>query len=99
MTLWLEIPPHLRVLARVEGAVRLEVHGAATVKSALDALEARYPALVGTLRDPATGKRRPFIRFFACERDWSHEPVEKPLPGRVQSGEEPLLVIGAVAGG
>lgn len=93
------IPHHLRVLARVEGEVELQVEGPATLGSVLDALEARYPVLCGTIRDHGTLRRRPFIRFFACEEDLSHEPPETPLPAAVASGAEPFLVIGAIAGG
>lgn len=90
------LPYHLRNLARVSGEVTLE---AATIGEVLDALEAAYPALRGTLRDPATANRRPFVRFFACEQDLSHTPYDEPLPAAVVRGDEPLLVIGAMAGG
>jgi hypothetical protein len=93
------LPQHLRTLARVEGEVTLEVEGVVTQRSVLDALEARYPALCGTMRDHATQKRRPFIRFFACEEDLSHEPPDAPLPDAVATGAEPFLVVGAIAGG
>ena len=93
------LPAHLRTLARVEGEVQLEIEGAATVRSVLDALEARYPMLAGTLRDHVTQKRRPFVRFYACEEDLSHDPPEAPLPDAVVSGTEPFLVVGAIAGG
>jgi sulfur-carrier protein len=93
------IPYHLRMLAKVCGEVELDVTPPVTVKSALDALEARYPMLCGTIRDQVTGERRAFIRFFACEQDLSNEPVDAPLPEKVASGEEPLLVVGAIAGG
>ncbi len=93
------LPAHLRTLARLEGEIELEVEGPASVRSVLDALEARYPMLCGTLRDHVTRQRRPFVRFFACEEDWSHEPVEAPLPEPVASGREPLLIVGAIAGG
>ena len=93
------LPQHLRTLARVEGEVTLEVAGAATQRSVLDALEARYPALCGTMRDHVTQKRRPFIRFFACAEDLSHESPDAPLPDPVAKGAEPFLVIGAIAGG
>jgi hypothetical protein len=89
----------LRTLARVEGEVTLDVRGAVTQRSVLDALEARYPMLCGTMRDHATQKRRPFIRFFACEEDLSHESPDAPLPDAVAKGTEPFLVIGAIAGG
>jgi len=94
-----ELPYHLRILAHVDVEVPLDVAGPATQRSVLDALEARYPTLRGTIRDHITGQRRPFVRFFACQRDLSHEPPDAPLPGAVASGEEPLLVIGALAGG
>ena len=93
------LPQHLRTLARVEGEVTLEVAGAATQRSVLDALEARYPVLCGTMRDHVTLKRRPFIRFFACEEDLSHEPPDAPLPASVANGAEPFLIVGAIAGG
>jgi hypothetical protein len=93
------LPVHLRTLARVDDEVELEIEGEATVRSVLDALEARYPMLRGTIRDHVTQKRRPFLRFFACEEDLSHEPPEAPLPEAVRSGAEPLFVIGAIAGG
>ena len=94
-----ELPYHLRTLARIEGEVELEVEGRATQRSVLDALEARYPVLRGTIRDHATKKRRPFLRFFACAEDLSHEEPDAPLPDAVARGAEPLLVIGAIAGG
>jgi len=93
------LPFHLRTLARIEGEVSIEVEGLPTLRSALDALEARYPALAGTMRDHATGKRRPFLRFYACEMDLSNEPLHTRLPEAVVSGKEPLLIIGAIAGG
>ena len=93
------LPAHLRILAKVGGEVQLEVEGRATVGSVLDALEARYPMLSGTLRDHVTQKRRPFVRFFACSEDLSHEPPDAPLPDAVASGTEPVLIIGAIAGG
>jgi hypothetical protein len=93
------LPFHLRTLARVEGEVTLAVEGAVTQRSVLDALEARYPMLCGTMRDHDTQKRRPFIRFFACEEDLSHESPDAPLPDAVAKGTEPFLVIGAIAGG
>ena len=93
------LPAHLRTLARVEGEVTLDLAGQVTLGSVLDALEARYPVLQGTMRDYGTRKRRPFIRFFACEQDLSHEPPEAQLPDAVVSGAEPFLVIGAMAGG
>ncbi len=93
------LPFHLRTLAQVGAEVQLEVEGPITVRSVLDALEARYPMLRGTIRDHVTRKRRPMLRFFACEQDLSHEPPDTPLPRAVASGAEPLWVVGAVAGG
>jgi len=93
------LPAHLRTLAKVEGEVTLDVEGPATQRSVLDALEARYPMLLGTLRDHVTQKRRPFVRFFACEEDLSHESPDAPLPDAVVTGKEPFLVVGAIAGG
>ena len=93
------LPYHLRTLARVDDEVTLEVDGEVTQRAVLDALEARYPALCGTIRDRDTLRRRPFLRFFACEQDWSHEPPDAPLPAAVATGAEPLLVVGAMAGG
>jgi molybdopterin synthase sulfur carrier subunit len=93
------LPAHLRTLARVNDEVSLEVDGRATLASVLDALEARYPALCGTIRDHDTHKRRAFVRFFACEEDVSHDSPDAPLPESVVSGAEPLLVVGAMAGG
>lgn len=93
------LPQHLRTLARVSSEVTLEVSGPMTVDSVLDVLETRYPMLKGTIRDHATRRRRPFIRFFACEQDLSHEPSDSPLPAAVVSGVEPLLIVGAMAGG
>jgi sulfur-carrier protein len=93
------LPAHLRILARVEGEVALEVAGAVTQRTVLDALEARYPALRGTLRDYATQQRRPFVRFFACQEDLSRESPDAPLPDTVAAGTEPFLVVGAIAGG
>ncbi|MBZ5582044.1 MAG: MoaD/ThiS family protein [Acidobacteriia bacterium] len=95
----IELPAHLRTLARVEGAVQVEVEGPVTQRSVLDALEARHPALRGTIRDHVTGQRRPYVRFFACEQDLSHESPDTPLPEAVARGAEPLLVVGAIAGG
>ncbi len=94
-----ELPAHLRTLARTGREVRLDVPGPATLASVLDALEAAYPMLRGTIRDQTTGRRRPFVRFFACERDLSHEPPDAPLPEPVATGAEPLLIVGAMAGG
>jgi sulfur-carrier protein len=93
------LPAHLRVLAQVEGEVSLDLGNPATLGTALDALEAAYPVLRGTIRDPTTGQRRAFVRFFACEADLSHEPAETALPDDVNTGREPLLVVGAMAGG
>jgi molybdopterin converting factor small subunit len=93
------LPAHLRTLARVDGEVKLDVQGAVTLDSVLNALEGRYPMLRGTIRDHATQKRRPFIRFFACEQDLSHDPGDTPLPEAVASGAEPVLIVGAMAGG
>jgi sulfur-carrier protein len=93
------LPPHLRTLARVTGDVELEVDGPVTLRSALDALESRYPMLRGTIRDHGTLQRRPFLRFFACEQDLSHDPPDTPLPDAVVRGAEPLIVLGAIAGG
>jgi len=93
------LPTHLRTLAHIDGEVKLEIEGQATQRSVLDALEASYPILRGTIRDHVTRERRPFLRFFACEQDLSHEPPDAPLPDAVASGAEPFFVIGAIAGG
>jgi molybdopterin synthase sulfur carrier subunit len=93
------LPAHLRTLAHVDGEVTLDVEGQVTQRSVLDALEACYPMLRGTIRDQVTHQRRAFVRFFACEEDWSHEPPDAPLPDAVAMGAEPLLIIGAMAGG
>jgi len=93
------LPAHLRTLAQVGGEVKLDVEGRATQRALLDALEARYPMLRGTLRDHATQRRRAFVRFFACGRDLSHEPPDAPLPDPVATGAEPFRVVGALAGG
>jgi sulfur-carrier protein len=93
------LPAHLRTLAHADGEVKLDLKGQVTQRSVLDALEARYPMLRGTMRDHVTLQRRPFVRFFACEQDLSHESPDAPLPDEVASGKEPFLVIGAVAGG
>jgi sulfur-carrier protein len=93
------LPAHLRTLARIGGEVTLEVEGPVTRRSILDALEARYPMLRGTIRDQVTEQRRPYVRFFACEEDLSHEPADAPLPEAVASGAEPYLIVGAIAGG
>ena len=93
------LPQHLQSLARVQGEVSVEVSGAATQRALLDALEASYPVLCGTIRDHSTLKRRPFVRFFACEEDVSHDPPDTPLPAPVAQGNEPFLIVGALAGG
>jgi hypothetical protein len=94
-----ELPAHLRTLANVEGAVMLDVADRVTLSSVLDALEARYPVLRGTIRDQVSKERRAFLRFFACEEDLSHEPTDFLLPDAVARGDEPLLIVGAIAGG
>ena len=93
------LPAHLRNLAQANGEVTVEVAGKATIGSVLDALEASYPMLQGTIRDHVSRQRRPFVRFFACAEDWSHESADAPLPDAVMSGKEPLLIVGAIAGG
>jgi len=93
------LPEHLRTLARVDGEVRLEVAGPATQRSVLDALEARHPMLRGTIRDHATNRRRAYVRFFACQEDVSHAPPDAPLPPAVEKGDEPFVILGALAGG
>ena len=93
------LPAHLRTLARVGDQVEVVVPGPVTQRSVLDALESRYPMLRGTIRDHATLKRRPFVRFYACEQDLSHEPLDAPLPAAVAAGSEPYLIVGAMAGG
>ena len=93
------MPAHLRTLARVEGEVRLDVEGVVTQRAVLDALEARYPMLRGTIRDQVTRERRAFLRIFACEEDLSFEPPDAPLPDAVANGKEPLMIVGAMAGG
>jgi hypothetical protein len=93
------LPAHLRTLARLDGEVTLDVQGQVTQQSVLDALETRYPMLRGTIRDHVTQKRRPFVRFFACEQDLSHESPDAPLPDAVATGAEPFLIVGAMAGG
>jgi molybdopterin synthase sulfur carrier subunit len=93
------LPAHLRTLARVDGEVSLEIVGEATQRAVLDALESLYPALRGTMRDNQTKKRRAYVRFFACERDLSHERPDAPLPNAVADGAEPFLIVGAMAGG
>lgn len=94
-----ELPAHLRALARVSGEVELEVEGVATQRNVLDELEARYPMIRGTIRDHQTQQRRPYVRFFACSRDLSHDIPDAPLPLAVANGLEPLLIVGAMAGG
>ncbi len=93
------LPTHLRALAKVEGEVQVEIEGVATQRSVLDALEVRFPMLRGTIRDQVTQQRRPFMRFFACQEDWSHELPDAPLPEAVVRGVEPFLIVGAIAGG
>ena len=93
------LPAHLRTLARVDGEVKLDVEGQVTQGSVLDALEARYPMLRGTIRDQVTQRRRAFVRFFACAEDLSHEPPDTPLPDAVATGAEPFMIVGAIAGG
>ena len=93
------LPQHLRTLAHVGSEVQLELDGPVTLRSVVDALEASYPMLRGTIRDQVTQQRRPFLRFFACEEDLSHEPPDTPLPDAVVSGKEPFIIIGAIAGG
>jgi sulfur-carrier protein len=94
-----ELPVHLKTLARVEGEVKLQIADPATIRSVLDSLEAAYPVLRGTIRDHATLRRRPFVRFFACEQDLSLESADAPLPDAVATGAEPFLIVGAMAGG
>ena len=93
------LPVHLRTLARVEGEVQVQVEGPATLRAVLDAIETRFPVLRGAIRDHVTLRRRPFVRFFACKEDLSHEPPDNPLPEPVVTGAEPFLIIGAIAGG
>ena len=93
------LPAHLRRLARLDGEAELQVEGTATQRSILDALESRYPMLRGTIRDHATQRRRPFVRFFSCEQDLSHEPPDAPLPDAIAVGAEPFMIVGAMAGG
>jgi molybdopterin synthase sulfur carrier subunit len=93
------LPAHLREIAHVDGEVKVDVEGPVTLESVLDALEASYPMLRGTIRDHVTRQRRAFVRFFACEEDLSHEPTDAPLPNQVASGAEPFMVVGALAGG
>ena len=93
------LPTHLRTLACVDGEVKLDIEGPATLRAVLDTLEARYPMLRGTIRDHVTQRRRAFVRFFACEQDLSHAALDAPLPDAVVTGDEPLLIVGAMAGG
>lgn len=93
------LPPHLRTLARVTGEVRLDLNSDVTQRAILDALESRYPVLCGTIRDHVTHERRAFLRFFACAEDWSHELPDAPLPQAIASGDEPFMIVGAIAGG
>jgi molybdopterin converting factor small subunit len=93
------LPAHLRTLARISGELELDVGGTVTQRSIVDALEARFPTLRGTIRDGATQRRRPFIRFFACEKDLSHDSPDAPLPEAIVAGAEPFLIVGAIAGG
>jgi hypothetical protein len=95
----IRLPQHLRTIAQVDGEVEVEVTGAVTQRTVIDALEAKYPALRGTIRDHTTKRRRDFLRFFACEEDLSNEPLDAPLPEAVARGAEPYLVVGAIAGG
>jgi len=94
-----ELPPHLRALAHVEKEVQVEVVGPVTQRSVLDAIEARYPMLQGTIRDHVTQQRRPFLRFFVCGEDWTHHSPDAPMPDAVANGSEPILIVGAIAGG
>lgn len=93
------LPAHLRTLARVDGEVALAVPGPVTIRGVLNALEAEYPMLLGTIRDAVTGQRRPFLRFFVCAEDWSHGAEDRPLPAAICEGREPLIILGAIAGG
>ena len=99
MTIRVTLPAHLRKLARVDGEVKLDVEGQVTQRSVLDALEACYPMLRGTIRDQVTQRRRAFVRFFACSEDLSHELPDAPLPAAVATGAEPFMIVGAIAGG
>ena len=98
-SVWVILPAHLRAMANAQGEIRVDVRGEVTQRSVLDAVEAAFPMLLGTIRDRATAKRRPFVRFFACEEDLSHEQPDTPLPERVVHGQEPFMVVGAMAGG
>jgi hypothetical protein len=98
-SVWVILPAHLRAMAKVQGEIRVDVRGEVTQRSVLDALETAFPMLLGTIRDRTTATRRPFVRFFACEEDLSHEVPDAPLPARVARGEEPFMVVGAMAGG
>ena len=93
------LPAHLRALAKAEDEIRVDIQGEATQRAVLDAVEAAFPMLLGTIRDRQTALRRPFVRFFACQEDLSHQPPDEPLPARVAEGEEPFMVVGAMAGG
>jgi hypothetical protein len=93
------LPAHLRALARFEGELHLDIAEPITIAAVIDAIEARYPMLLGTIRDQSTKKRRPYVRFFACERDLSHDPPDNDLPERIATGQEPFLIVGAMAGG
>lgn len=99
MTIRVSLPTHLKTLAHVSGEIAVEVSGVVTQRTVIDAVEAKYPMLCGTIRDHVTKKRRPFIRFYACEEDLSNEPMDAPLPDSVANGTEPYLVVGAMAGG
>ena len=98
-TIRVRLPHHLRTLANVGSEVKIDVEGEVTVRSVLDALEGKFPMLRGTIRDHVTRQRRPYLRYFACSADVSHQPVDEPLPDRIVSGKEPLIVLGAIAGG
>lgn len=98
-SVWVILPAHLRAMAKVQGEVRVDVQGEVTQESVLDAVEAAFPMLLGTIRDRATATRRPFVRFYACEEDLSHQAPGTPLPKRVIHGEEPFMIVGAMAGG
>ncbi|MBX3427018.1 MAG: MoaD/ThiS family protein [Pirellulales bacterium] len=93
------LPSPLRALAKIEGELALSIDGPVTMNAVIDAVEVQFPALRGTIRDPATGRRRPYLRYFVCNEDWSDESLDAPLPGPIVAGAEPLLVVGAVSGG